>query len=279
MKKNTLKILLLTAASIILIVSSIVFIIDGRSPNDTIELVYVDDINFQSEGGDLSGTYVGGKLLSIEIRLFRSMFQTNEKYFISSDTIFYEKLTYIYDEPMNTSSMVINEEYYVILNGDVYVKKYDEDKNQDVLIKDRENTDIIEKYLEYKRIIEEKYEEGFALQPGGLSNESFRLNEASIYNAVRKDTWAYGNDFAMSDAYEISPTGMYKVYLVISTSDYHWYRQNPDGKTWSHKRGERAVTNREDFAEDGHNAIITDPEKAYKGDYNNVGYYVTGKAV
>ena len=158
MKKNILKILFLAVISIIFISFLTVFIVGGRLRNDTIELIYVDDINLQSEGGILSGTYVGGKLLSIEIRLFRSMFQTSEKYFISSNTIFYEKLTYLYGEPMNTSSVAVNEESYVISNGDVYVKKYDEDKNRDVLIKCEQNTDIIKKYIEYKKIIEEKYD-------------------------------------------------------------------------------------------------------------------------
>ena len=36
------------------------------------------------------------------------------------------------------------------------------------------------------------------------------------------------------------------VYLVSASdgSDYHWYRQNPDG-SWSHKPGNTPVTNRE----------------------------------
>ena len=52
---------------------------------------------------------------------------------------------------------------------------------------------------------------------------------------------------------QLCASGNYKVALVLSSSDYHWYRQNPDG-TWSHKRGTTAVTNLDDSGN-----IIYDP--------------------
>ena len=187
MKKNIFKILLIAVIGIILISFPGVYMIGGRlksdiiendtiasdtaandtaendtaandtTVKDTVELVYVDDLHFQSEGGILSGIYVGGKLLSIELRLFSSMFQTSEKYFISGNAIFYEKITYFYHEPMDTSSMTVSAEHYVISNGDVYQKKYDADQEQEVLMKDEQNIEIMNRYNEYKEIIEEKY--------------------------------------------------------------------------------------------------------------------------
>lgn len=41
---------------------------------------------------------------------------------------------------------------------------------------------------------------------------------------------------------ERCPAGSYKVALIVGKTDYHWYRQNPDG-FWSHKPGKTNVTN------------------------------------
>ena len=54
---------------------------------------------------------------------------------------------------------------------------------------------------------------------------------------------------------ERCPAGSYKVALIVG-SDYHWYRQNPDG-FWSHKPGDWPVTN----VDEQGNSII-DPQYA-----------------
>ena len=70
--------------------------------------------------------------------------------------------------------------------------------------------------------------------------------------------------FEEVDALSICSPGTYKVALVIDNGyDYHWYRQNPDG-TWSHKRGDTAVTD-----VDASNRIIWNPDTANK-------YYTEG---
>lgn len=63
------------------------------------------------------------------------------------------------------------------------------------------------------------------------------------------------------------------IYIEIPDTDYHWYRQNPDG-TWSHKRGDSYATNL-----DASENIIYDPQICDRnyGDGLNysifVGYY------
>ena len=157
MKKNT-AILIPFIIGIILIIFSVSLIINKeQSNNKTVKIVYVNDIDWLCEGGILSGTFADDELLSIDIRLYRSMFQTNEKYYISSDVIFYEKTTFYYNEPMDTSSVSFNEEYYIILDNEVYLRKYDEEKEEDIFIKDEQNTDIITRFIEYKELIEEKF--------------------------------------------------------------------------------------------------------------------------
>lgn len=62
------------------------------------------------------------------------------------------------------------------------------------------------------------------------------------------------------------PTCTHKVYLVIAPEvDYHWYRQDSNGK-WSHKRGTTPAQN-----VDASGAPIPDPKRAdsnYGGRYN-----------
>jgi hypothetical protein len=61
------------------------------------------------------------------------------------------------------------------------------------------------------------------------------------------------------------------VALFVSSDDFHWYRLETDG-TWSHKRGQRPATNREDFPP-LHNEIIgTNLLAAFHGAYNFCGY-------
>ena len=67
---------------------------------------------------------------------------------------------------------------------------------------------------------------------------------------------------------ERCPAGSYKVALIVG-SDYHWYRQNPDG-FWSHKPGGTEVTN----VDEQDNSII-DPQYAEWNDrYKKfIGYF------
>lgn len=67
---------------------------------------------------------------------------------------------------------------------------------------------------------------------------------------------------------ERCPAGSYKVALIVG-SDYHWYRQNPDG-FWSHKPGNMNVRN----VDEQGNSII-DPQYAeWSKDYTKfVGYF------
>ena len=60
-----------------------------------------------------------------------------------------------------------------------------------------------------------------------------------------------------------------KIALVIREDDYHWYRQNKDGK-WSHKPGEFPVTNLDDAE-----GLITDPRNAVSS-YQFVKFYEVG---
>lgn len=68
---------------------------------------------------------------------------------------------------------------------------------------------------------------------------------------------------------ECCPAGSYKVALIVGKTDYHWYRQNPDG-FWSHKPGKEPVTN----VDQQYNSII-DPQYAeWSKDYTKfIGYF------
>lgn len=68
---------------------------------------------------------------------------------------------------------------------------------------------------------------------------------------------------------ERCPAGSYKVALIVGKTDYHWYRQNPDG-FWSHKPGDWPVTN----VDEQDNSII-DPQYAEWNDrYKKfIGYF------
>lgn len=102
---------------------------------------------------------------------------------------------------------------------------------------------------------------GFSfLQPGelaGLVLSDVPLTTDNVISYVQADAAAQGFMFAAIDKNDCCPTGSYKVALVIDDgSDYHWYRQNPDG-TWSHKLGENPVANL-----DASGSVITNPETA-----------------
>ncbi len=82
------------------------------------------------------------------------------------------------------------------------------------------------------------------------------------------------SDGALSDGLKESPgdrcgSCCHKVALVIWPGwDYHWYRQDSDGK-WSHKPGSTEATNLDNSYNE-----ITDPETADRGGYTEFcGYF------
>ena len=100
------------------------------------------------------------------------------------------------------------------------------------------------------------------------------LTKSNISEAVLNDYSQYNSNYNTSlifqeiGRYEVCPTGTYKVALVVSDNDYHWYRQDSDG-FWSHKPGRTEVT-RKDSGEE----LIIDPQIADRGDYYDfLGYY------
>ncbi len=123
----------------------------------------------------------------------------------------------------------------------------------------------------------------FKQQPGEYyNNHSDPANQitqgfqssSGIIDAVNADFAKY-NSINNASVYFISvsqytkcPDGYYKIALALSSSDYHWYRQNSDG-LWSHKQGLYPVTNL-----DASNNLIIDPATADRGSYTTfVGYY------
>ena len=108
----------------------------------------------------------------------------------------------------------------------------------------------------------------------GANYQYSALTETNIYTAVVNDYSAYNEDFDTSltfqriGRYDVCPAGTYKVALVVSEGDYHWYRQDADG-LWSHKRGLNPVE-RTDYS----GKLIIDPCIADRGDYTQfLGYY------
>ena len=81
-------------------------------------------------------------------------------------------------------------------------------------------------------------------QPGAASGErkAMRNEKLRTCPTVEKLTKSdLGNDFTNSKFYSTCPKGMSKVALVVDPgSDYHWYRQDKDGK-WSDKAGSNLV--------------------------------------
>ena len=94
-----------------------------------------------------------------------------------------------------------------------------------------------------------------------------------ILNLARKDLRKLGYKL-LRTTYEkyIRDKDCWKVALCLSSSDYHWYRQNDDG-TWSNKKGAHKVTNKDYSGE-----IIHNPETCDRGKYTTfVGFYVVKK--
>lgn len=116
----------------------------------------------------------------------------------------------------------------------------------------------------------------FKQQPGEYANSECDMpyNKDNLVRAVKADFNKYNTVYSTNlifkevQRYEKCPEGTYKVALVVSSSDYHWYRQDSDGY-WSHKRGLLPVEKR-DYSND----VITDPYIADRGNYTNfIGYF------
>jgi len=115
------------------------------------------------------------------------------------------------------------------------------------------------------------------LQPGDYSHTStsgYNTTPSLLVEAVEADFAAFDNDYGPGyifepiGRYEECPEGSIKVALVISSSDYHWYKQDADG-LWSHKQGVYSVSR---YDQSGH--LIIDPQTADRGSYTLfVGYY------
>ena len=108
----------------------------------------------------------------------------------------------------------------------------------------------------------------------GPSYEFSSLSLSNIFTAVSFDFEEYNSNFNTSlvfqsiGRYDTCPVGTYKVALVVSDDDYHWYRQDSDG-LWSHKPGITPVTR---LDENQH--YIIDPQIADRGSYTSfLGYF------
>jgi hypothetical protein len=121
-------------------------------------------------------------------------------------------------------------------------------------------------------------------QPGAYYNihrgnaspipQGFNSQTSLIVSAVTADFNKYNSinsadvTFTPIGRYEVCPSGTYKVALVVSSSDYHWYRQDSDG-LWSHKRGTTPVKRTDESGD-----LIIDPYIADRDSYTTfVGYY------
>ena len=123
----------------------------------------------------------------------------------------------------------------------------------------------------------------FKQQPGEYYNhhtsmpdhiaQGFQQPTSLIIEAIESDFAMYsfinGVTVTVSPIgrYETCPNGSYKIAFVVSSNDYHFYRQDSDG-LWSHKRGLCSVE-REDAA----SHLIIDPQEAALGSYAFVTYF------
>lgn len=102
-------------------------------------------------------------------------------------------------------------------------------------------------------------------QPGRASGKMFsRINCAEVTAAAIADGL-----IKLQDGKDPCPKCCFKVALVIAPgTDYHWYRQDDNGK-WSHKPGKTAATNLDNSGNE-----IGDPSTADRGPYTDFcGYF------
>lgn len=160
-KKRTLIILLIILT---LIISNIlVFVITKqvivRKTGNAKDVFVVtnSEVEWQSEGGSINGLYNGENLFCIEANFYRSMFQTNEKFYIFNNIIYYEEITYIYEIPMDTSRISFMQESFIIIEDEIYRREFDEQANVDKFVLYEEENKIIENFKKYTKIIEDSY--------------------------------------------------------------------------------------------------------------------------
>ena len=106
----------------------------------------------------------------------------------------------------------------------------------------------------------------FALMDPGKRTPNYELPKSKmkkdyLIEIICDDAEYFGFVFESVEKDEMCSPGTYKVALAVyEETDYHWYRQNPDG-TWSHKRGQGKVTNL-----DASDNLIYDPEMCNRND-------------
>lgn len=99
-------------------------------------------------------------------------------------------------------------------------------------------------------------------QPGWASGYYFGANMNLVKNAALNDGIEEGSKNGFL------PPNKVRTALVISSNDYHWYRQGNDG-SWTHKPGAGYATDK-----DNSNQLIYNPETANRGPYTTfVGYF------
>lgn len=101
-------------------------------------------------------------------------------------------------------------------------------------------------------------------QPGLASGNMY-----SSLTCSEVSSGAISDGMEPTTATAVSPTGKTKIALVVAPNlDYHWYRQDSDGK-WSHKPGSTKATNLDNAGK-----VITNPETASRGAYTSFcGYF------
>lgn len=115
----------------------------------------------------------------------------------------------------------------------------------------------------------------FKQQPGEYSGSiCYTYDKKHLVAAVEADFAKYNLDYGNSlifrevGRFEACPKGTYKVALVASINDYHWYRQDSDGY-WSHKPGTTPIK-----LSDASNNPIFDPYLANISPYTNfIGFF------
>lgn len=120
---------------------------------EDIQIITVDNNEFGSEGGEIKGIYVKDDLSCIEVNLYRSMYQTNEKYFIYDNIIYYEIVQYIYENALDMSQVSAESNSYLIIENEVYRRTYSEEDKEVLVTYDEENR-IIKNLNEYMELLE-----------------------------------------------------------------------------------------------------------------------------